>query len=73
MVTFGLPGTGGAISVRGGAAQDDEDDLSVFGGVDLRASIATHDHEQPLDIAWVGVSAPARRRTATGSPRSAFR
>lgn len=54
MITFGFPGTGGAVSVRGGAAQDLDDDLSVFGGIDLRTTIATHTDSQPLDVAWVG-------------------
>jgi hypothetical protein len=54
MITFGMPGTGGAVSLRGGAAQDLDDDLAVFGGIDLRAIIATHTEDQPLDLAWVG-------------------
>lgn len=60
MITFGLPGTGGAVSVRGGAAQDLDDDFTVFGGIDLRAPIATHTDDQPLDLAWVaGIGAGA--------------
>ena len=61
MITFGLPGTAGAVSLRGGAAQDQEEELSVFGGIDLRAHIATHSDDQPLDIAWtagIGAGAP---------------
>jgi hypothetical protein len=53
MITFGLPGTGGTVSLRGGAGQDLDDELSVFGGIDLRAQIAAHTDSQPLDLAWV--------------------
>jgi hypothetical protein len=63
IVTFGLPGTGGAVSVRGGAVVDAEDDLTAFGGIDVRAAIAMHTDDQPLDIAWtagIGAGAPTR-------------
>lgn len=50
--TWTLPTTGGALRLRGGAAVDEEDDVSAFGGLDLRAPIATHTAEQPLDLVW---------------------
>jgi hypothetical protein len=61
LVTLGLPGTGGSVAVRGGVAADDEDDLSVFGGVDIRASVARHTEDQPLDLEWtagIGAGVP---------------
>jgi len=63
MVTFGLPGTGGAVSLRGGAAVDDQDDFSVFGGIDVRTPIARHTEDQPLDLEWIagiGAGAPTQ-------------
>lgn len=54
MATFGLPGTGGAISVRGGAAENEDGELSVFGGLDLRTAVARHTDDQPLDLEWTG-------------------
>jgi hypothetical protein len=58
MGTWGLPGTDGRIVLRGGAGVDEEDRVSAFGGVDLRAPLARHTSEQPLDLAWhAGVGA----------------
>ena len=58
MGTWAFPGTGGRIVLRGGAGVDDEDRVSAFGGVDLRAPLASHTDEQPLDLAWhAGVGA----------------
>lgn len=56
--TWALPGTGGRVVLRGGAGVDEEDRVSVFGGVDVRTSLARHTSEQPLDLAWhAGVGA----------------
>ena len=63
MATFGIPGTGGAVSLRGGAAVDEENDFSVFGGIDVHAPIARHTADQPLDLEWtagIGAGAPTR-------------
>jgi hypothetical protein len=61
MATWALPGMGGAVIVRGGAGVDDDDDLSVFGGIDLRAPIARHTAELPLDLEWsAGLGAGSR-------------
>lgn len=50
--TWTLPTTGGALRLRGGAAVDEDDNVSAFGGLDLRAPIASHTAEQPLDLVW---------------------
>lgn len=69
MGTFGLPRTGGALSLRGGAATDEEDDFYVFGGIDVRAPIARHTDDQPLDLEWIaGIGAGA----PTGGERYAL-
>jgi len=63
MGTLGLPGTNGSVSLRGGAAVNADDDLTVFGGIDVRAPIARHTDTQPLDIEWtagIGAGAPAQ-------------
>jgi len=58
MATWALPGSGGNIILRGGAGIDrggepgGGDLLSAFGGIDLRAPIARHTPQQPLDIEW---------------------
>lgn len=50
--TFGLPGTGGSVLIRGGVGYGVDGQESVFGGVDLRSPIARHSESQPLDIEW---------------------
>ncbi len=52
LVTWGLPGTGGAVGLRGGVGKGVVGESAVFGGVELRAPIARHDDVQPLDIEW---------------------
>jgi hypothetical protein len=52
--TFSLPRTGGAITLRGGIGTGVAGENAFFGGVDLRAPIATHTDTQPFDIAWSG-------------------
>lgn len=52
--TFSLPGTDGAITLRGGIGTGVAEENAFFGGVDLRAPIATHTETQPFDIAWSG-------------------
>jgi hypothetical protein len=52
--TWGLPGTGGAVSVRGGVGKGVATENAAFGGVDVRAPIARHTETQPLDIEWSG-------------------
>lgn len=58
MATWALPGTGGSVILRGGVGIDRDGDpdggdlVSAFGGLDLRATIARHSAEQPLDLAW---------------------
>jgi hypothetical protein len=52
--TFGLPGTGGAVSLRGGIGYGVDGEEAAFGGVDLRAPLARHSDTQPLDIEWSG-------------------
>ncbi len=52
--TFSLPGTGGAITLRGGLGTGVAEENAFFGGVDLRAPIAVHDASQPFDVAWSG-------------------
>lgn len=40
-----------------------DDDLSVFGGIDVRTALARHTESQPLDIEWtagIGAGAPAQ-------------
>jgi hypothetical protein len=50
--TFSLPGSGGAITLRGGLGTGVAEENAFFGGVDLRAPIATHTTTQPFDVAW---------------------
>jgi hypothetical protein len=52
--TFSLPGTNGAVSVRGGIGTGAGEETAAFGGVDLRAPIARHTDAQPLDLEWSG-------------------
>ncbi|MGE0158575.1 MAG: hypothetical protein AB7T31_04130 [Gemmatimonadales bacterium] len=52
--TFSLPGTDGAITLRGGIGTGVAEENAFFGGVDLRAPIAMHTATQPLDVAWSG-------------------
>lgn len=52
--TWSLPGTGGAVTVRGGIGTGVAEENAAFGGIDLRAPIATHTDTQPLDLAWSG-------------------
>jgi hypothetical protein len=52
--TFSLPGTGGAVTLRGGLGTGVAEENAFFGGVDLRARIATHTQTQPFDVAWSG-------------------
>lgn len=52
--TFSLPGTDGAITLRGGIGTGVAEENAFFGGVDLRAPIAMHTETQPFDIAWSG-------------------
>lgn len=52
--TFSLPGTNGAVSVRGGIGTGVAEENAAFGGVDLRAPIARHTDTQPLDLEWSG-------------------
>ena len=52
--SFGLPGTGGSVILRGGVGYGVNEEESAFGGVDLRAPIARHSDTQPLDIEWTG-------------------
>lgn len=51
MPTLG-PGQAARRPCGGGAAEDELGRLHVFGGLDLRAPIATHTDDQPLDIVW---------------------
>lgn len=50
--TLPLPGTGGRVTLRGGLGEGATDELAGFGGVDVRALLASHDDSQPLDIGW---------------------
>jgi hypothetical protein len=52
--TLSLPGSGGAITLRGGLGTGVAEENAFFGGVDLRAPIATHSTTQPFDVAWSG-------------------
>jgi hypothetical protein len=52
--TWGLPGTDGAVSLRGGVGKGVADENAAFGGVDLRAPIVRHSDTQPLDLEWTG-------------------
>lgn len=52
IATWALPGLGGSVIVRGGVAKDADDELSGMAGVDLRAPIARHSDQQPLDVEW---------------------
>ncbi len=52
--TFSLPGTDGAITLRGGIGTGVAEENAFFGGVDLRAPIAMHTDTQPFDVAWSG-------------------
>ena len=52
--TLSLPGTNGAVSVRGGIGTGVAEENAAFGGVDLRAPIARHTATQPLDLEWSG-------------------
>ena len=50
--TWGLPGTGGGVSVRGGVGRGAAGENAAFGGIDLRAPLARHTDAQPLDLEW---------------------
>ncbi len=52
--TFSLPGTDGAVTVRGGIGTGVAEENAAFGGVDLRAPIARHSATQPPDLEWSG-------------------
>jgi hypothetical protein len=52
--TWGLPGSGGAVSVRGGIGKGVGNQRAAFGGVELRAPLARHTDTQPLDLEWSG-------------------
>jgi hypothetical protein len=52
--TLSLPGSGGAITLRGGLGTGVDEENAFFGGVDLRAPVATHTTTQPFDVAWSG-------------------
>jgi len=52
--TWGLPGTDGAVSLRGGVGKGVADENAAFGGLDLRAPIVRHNDTQPLDLEWTG-------------------
>jgi hypothetical protein len=52
--SWSLPGTRGAVSVRGGIGTGVAEENAAFGGVDLRAQIARHSSTQPLDLEWSG-------------------
>jgi len=49
--TFSLPGSDGAITLRGGLGTGVDEENAFFGGVDLRAPIAMHTTTQPFDVA----------------------
>lgn len=50
--TWALPGFGGSVAVRGGAGEGATGEIAGFGGVDVRAPLARHTEEQPLDVEW---------------------
>ena len=52
--TWALPGFDGAVTLRGGAGDGAAGATAGFGGVDLRAPLASHSDGQPLDLAWNG-------------------
>ena len=52
MVTWTLPGLGGAVSVRGGGGTGAADEIAGFGGIDVRTPLARHGDDQPLDLEW---------------------
>jgi hypothetical protein len=52
--SWSLPGTAGAIAVRGGIGTGVDEENAIFGGIDLRAPIARHTDAQPLDLEWSG-------------------
>jgi hypothetical protein len=52
--SWSLPGTAGAIAVRGGIGTGVAEENAIFGGIDLRAPIARHTDAQPLDLEWSG-------------------
>lgn len=52
--TFSLPGTAGAVTLRGGIGTGVAEENAFFGGVDLRAPITLHTETQPFDVAWGG-------------------
>lgn len=61
MAIWSLPGMGGSVALRGGAAVDPDDDVAAFGGVDIRSHVATHTQTQPLDVVWnAGIGAGSR-------------
>ena len=41
------------LGFRAGVAEDHQDDLAAFGGVDFTGSLLTHSEEFPLDLIWV--------------------
>lgn len=60
MATLALPGMGGNVILRGGAGIDGDELVSGFAGIDIRAPVARHTAEQPLDIEWyAGIGAGA--------------
>ena len=52
--SWGLPGTDGAVSLRGGVGKGVADENAAYGGLDLRAPIVRHSDTQPLDLEWTG-------------------
>jgi hypothetical protein len=52
--SLSLPGSDGAISVRGGIGTGVDEENAYFAGLDLRAPIARHSATQPLDLEWSG-------------------
>ena len=54
LATWGLPATGGAVSVRGGIGRGAGEQSAAFGGIEMRAPLARHTATQPLDLEWSG-------------------
>lgn len=46
-------GRGGSLGIRGGLAEERNDDLAAFAGVDLSGSLARRSSNMPVDVDWI--------------------
>jgi hypothetical protein len=46
-------GRGGSLGIRGGLAEERNDDLAAFAGMDLSGSLARRSSNMPVDVDWI--------------------